>query len=93
MTVLLIDDDLHFLFHTLNTKPDAVDSRRHVVYLAVEAPKVVQNLVVLLDGLELHGLYRTSLYSTDRTESAAGQKGSEPAGRLASGRRACAAFR
>ncbi len=58
MTVLLFEDVLHFLLHRLNTKPDAVDARRHAVHLAVEAPKVVQNLVVLLDGLELH---RTSL--------------------------------
>jgi hypothetical protein len=63
VTVLLFKDVLHFLLHKLNAKPDAVDSRRHAVHLAVEAPKVVQNLVVLLDGLELHGLHRTSLVS------------------------------
>ncbi len=61
VTVLLVEDVLHFLLHRLNTKPNAVDSRRHAVHLAVEAPQVAQNLVVLLDGLELHGLYRTSL--------------------------------
>ncbi len=61
MTVLLVEDVLHFLLHRLNTKPDAVDSRRHAVHLAVQAPKVVKNLVVLLDGLELHGLCRKSL--------------------------------
>ena len=65
MTVLLIDDDLHFLFHTLNTKPDAVDSRGHAVHLAVEAPKVVQNLVVLLDGLELQQLCKTLRIRTE----------------------------
>ena len=48
MTVLLVDHALHFLLHNLNTKLD-------VIHLAVEAPKVAQNLVVLLDGLELHG--------------------------------------
>ena len=71
--VLLLDDVLHFLFHTLNAKPDAVDSRRHAVHLAVEAPKVVQNLVVLLDGLELQRLCRTlRIRSELRRTSAAG---------------------
>ncbi len=56
MTVLLFENVLHFLLHRLNTEPDAVDSRRNAVHLGVEAPKVVQNLVVLLDGCELHGL-------------------------------------
>ena len=93
VTVLLFKDVLHFLLHTLNAKPDAVDSRRHAVHLAIEAPKVVQNLVVLLDGLELHGLCRTFLVPYRKCKSADGRKGSEPAGRLASGRRACAAFR
>jgi hypothetical protein len=61
VAVLLVNHALNFHLHKLNANPDAVDSGRHTVHLAVKAPKVVKNLVVLLDGLELHGLCRASL--------------------------------